>query len=40
MIKDLVKATVTHIRDNIKYTNICIIGIREGGERGKGTENI
>lgn len=35
MIKDLEKATVNHIRDNIKHTNICIIGIREEGEREK-----
>ena len=26
--------------DNIKHTNICIIGVPEGGEREKGTERI
>uniref|UniRef100_A0A8D1MX52 L1 transposable element RRM domain-containing protein n=1 Tax=Sus scrofa TaxID=9823 RepID=A0A8D1MX52_PIG len=26
--------------DNVKYTNICIIGMLEGEEREKGTENI
>uniref|UniRef100_A0A8D0SMJ0 L1 transposable element RRM domain-containing protein n=1 Tax=Sus scrofa TaxID=9823 RepID=A0A8D0SMJ0_PIG len=26
--------------DNVKRTNICIIGVPEGGEREKGTENI
>lgn len=25
---------------NIKFTNICIIGLAEGEERDKGTENI
>ena len=28
------------IWDNIKSTNICIIGVPEGEEREKGTENI
>ena len=26
--------------DNVKRTNICIVGVPEGGEREKGTENI
>ena len=26
--------------DNIKYGNLCIIRILEGGEREKGTENV
>ena len=26
--------------DNVKHTNICIIGVPEGEEREKGTENI
>ena len=24
--------------DNVKHTNICVIGVPEGGEREKGTE--
>ena len=31
---------LTDLQDNIKCTNICIIGIPEGEKREKGLENI
>ena len=34
------KLYVNHIRDNIKHTNICIIGIPEGEEKEKGQKTF
>ena len=32
--------SLTDVWDNIKWTNICIIGVPEGGEQEEGPEKI
>ena len=34
------KANIRDLGDNIKGANLCIVGIPEGEEKEKGTENI
>ena len=34
------ESNITDLRDNIKWANLCIIGIPEGKEKEKGIENI
>ena len=34
------ESNITDLRDNIKWANLCIIGIPEGEEKEKGIENI
>ena len=36
----VLKIVICHLWDNIKHTNICIIGVPKGGESEKGPEKI
>ena len=39
-IKKLNEESLSDLHNNIKYTNICIIGVPEGEEREKVIENV